>query len=189
MTRVYQNPSLWSCSDARAAQPCWPRWNRAHGTPTQVSLPPCKRLKKTTTWRNSKRRHGTKMPSRILVRQNRGVLNPPQSPFSTWTKTAPSRLSTSAMKISSLLPRVVRPHPKRSRITRSLKWRALMRIPFPHLVMKGRALLPPMGTKISPPLVLRTTVWHQPRPIADSPHQLPPLIHGEGTATCAKWIV
>ena len=77
VTKVYQNPSLWSCSDARAAQPCWPRLNRAHGTPTQVSLPPCKRLKKTTTWRNSKRRHGTKMPSRILVQQNRAVLNPP----------------------------------------------------------------------------------------------------------------
>jgi hypothetical protein len=64
-----------------------------------------------------------------------------------------------------------------------------MRTPLPHLVMKGCTLLPPKGMMMPPSLVMVTRVELQTRPMVDSCHQLPSLIHGEGTVKCAKWIV
>jgi hypothetical protein len=58
-----------------------------------------------------------------------------------------------------------------------------------HLAMKGRVLPPPMGSSIPPPLVPRTTFRLQMQPMAYSCHQLPSLVHREGTATGVKWSV
>jgi hypothetical protein len=54
---------------------------------------------------------------------------------------------------------------------------------------EGCALLLQSGKRNPPPLVMRMTAKHQVWPMADSYHQLPSLVHGEGTANSAKWIV
>ncbi len=54
---------------------------------------------------------------------------------------------------------------------------------------KGSRSAAANGDEVLPSSLLRTTARPQARPMADSYHQLPSLIHGEGTATSAKWIV